>query len=473
MKKINGLFLVLALASSVPAVVLADEVTDWNGIMLQAAHDAVPPTSPLVMTRVAAIVQASVFDAVNGIERRYTPIHVAPAAPNGASRRAAAVQAAYASLVRLYPSQTSTFDEKREASLAAIRGGDPDGGGQSVARGIEWGQTVADAIWAWRSTDGFAPPPPPFVGGIAVGQWRPTPPGFLPGAGPQFATMTPWVIETPSQFRPAGPPDLAGARYAADFNETKSMGSLSSPLRSADQTLAAQFWNSATVTYLWNHVAVDLSQRKHLTLSENSRLLALLNLAMADAGIACFEAKYHYVFWRPITAIPLADTDGNAETVADPGWTPLLVTPNHPEYPSGHSTVSSAAVAVLEALVRRDRFHDGLRLHAGRRPFLRELPCGARRRAERACLRRHSLPERVQRRRGDRERGGQLRPRERASTGPWRWQGDRGCVPASLGSRRPCEEGIDFLSNVSAQSDSTSLCRERPRGRSLTPRRAL
>jgi hypothetical protein len=349
MKRINRHLFVLALAGFLPAAALADEVTDWNAIMLQAAHDATPPTNPLVMSRVAAIVHASVFDAVNGIEGRYAPILVAPAAPPGASRRAAAVQAAYASLVLLYPLQTSTFDSKRAASLAAIPDGDPDLGGQSVARGIEWGQTVADGIWAWRSSDGFTPPPPPFVGGTAVGQWRPTPLGLLSGAGPQFATMTPWVIESPSQFRPAGPPDLAGARYAADFEETKSMGSLSSPLRSADQTLAAQFWNSTSATYLWNHVAVELSERHHLTLSENSRLFALLDLAMADAAIACWEAKYHFVFWRPVTAIPLADTDGNPATVADPGWTPLLATPNHPEYPSGHSTVSGAAAAVLAA----------------------------------------------------------------------------------------------------------------------------
>ncbi len=237
MKRFAGFFFVLAAtASSISGAVGADEVTDWNGIMLQAAHDAVPPTSPLVMTRVAAIVQASVFDAVNGIERRYTPIHVAPAAPPGASRRAAAIQAAYASLVRLYPSQKSTFDTKLADSLAAIADEEADEHSESIARGVEWGQTVADAIWAWRSADGFTPPPPPFLGGLAVGQWRPTPPAFLPGAGPQFATMATWVIESASQFRPAGPPDLASARYAADFTETKTMGSLSSspPQRGSD-----------------------------------------------------------------------------------------------------------------------------------------------------------------------------------------------------------------------------------------------
>jgi membrane-associated phospholipid phosphatase len=298
---------------------------------------------------VAAIVQASVFDAVNGVERRYAPIHVAPDAPRGASKRAAAVQAAYANLVRLYPTQKSTLDTKLADSLAAIADGEVEEHSESIARGVEWGQVVADAIWAWRSTDGFAPPPPPFFGGLAVGEWRPTPPAFLPGAGPQFATMMPWVIESPSQFRPAGPPALASARYAADFAETKSMGGLSSSLRSADQTLAARFWNSTTANYFWDGVAVELGHRRHLTLSENSRLLALLNLAIADAAIACWDAKYHYVFWRPVTAIPLADTDGNPATDADPGWTPLIVTPAFPEYPSGHSTVSGAAAGVLAA----------------------------------------------------------------------------------------------------------------------------
>src|SRR6185295_3732103 len=113
------------------------------------------------------------------------------------------------------------------------------------------------------------------------------------------------------------------------------------------ETIACQFWNSATVTYLWNRVAVAKAAERHTTLSENARLLALLNITLADAAIACFEAKYTYVFWRPVTAIPLAATDGNAATIDDPLWVPLLVTPNHPEYPSGHSTTSGAAAAML------------------------------------------------------------------------------------------------------------------------------
>ena len=348
MKNIRVLgFLLVAWASLLTTAARADEVTDWNRIMFAAALQAVPPTSPLVMGRNAAIVQASVFDAVNGIERRYSAIHIQPAAPPGASRRAAAVQAAYAALVRLYPSQQTALAQQLQASLAAIASGAAAEHSVSIARGIAWGQAVADAIWAWRSTDGFSPAPLPFTGGTAVGEWRPTPPALLPGAGPQFAGMTPWAILSPSQFRPLGPPALDSARYTTDFLETKSMGSFSSSIRTADQTLASLFWNASTASYYWDTIAISLGAQRHNTLSENARLLALLNVAMADAAIACWEAKYHYLFWRPVTAIPLAATDGNDDTTADPAWTPLFSTPAHPEYPSGHSTVSSAAATVL------------------------------------------------------------------------------------------------------------------------------
>jgi membrane-associated phospholipid phosphatase len=316
----------------------ADEVTDWNRIMFQTSLAS--GTSPLVMNRNAAIVQASVFDAVNGIERRYTSIHVQPAAPHGASRRAAAVQAAYVALVHLYPLQQSTLDVHRQASLDALASDEADEHSQSIARGVAWGQTVADEIWAWRLTDGITPPPPPFLGGTAPGVWRPTPPAFLPGAGPQFAIMTPWVILSPSQFRPAGPPALDSARYAEVLAEEVSMGSATSTLRSADQTLAARFWNASTASYYWQTAALQLAAQHHYTLSQNAHLFALVSLAMGDAVIACWEGKYHYVFWRPVTAI---------RTTSDPTWTPLLITPAFPEYPSGHSTVSGAAAAVLAA----------------------------------------------------------------------------------------------------------------------------
>ena len=226
--------------------VQADEVTDWNAIMFRAALTAT--TTPLVTTRVAAIVHTAVFDSVNGIERRYTPVHVTSDAPRGASQRAAAVEAAYASLVLLYPAQKSTFDAQRAISLAGIASGAAAEHSESIERGISWGDEVAAAIWAWRSTDGLTPSPAPDFGVAAIGVWRATPPGNLPFAGLQFSYMTPWVMSSPNQFRPAGPPALNSTQYANDFNETKLWGSLTSLVRSPDETLYSLFWNASTLS---------------------------------------------------------------------------------------------------------------------------------------------------------------------------------------------------------------------------------
>jgi hypothetical protein len=159
--------------------------------------------------------------------------------------------------------------------------------------------------------------------------------------------MTTWVIQYPSQFRPAGPPALTSARYTQDFNETELMGRLTSTVRTADETAYAQFWNGATPIYEWNSVALYLGSQRHMSLVKNARLFAELNVAIADATIAMWDAKYHYVAWRPITAVTLADTDGNLLTTPDPAWVPLITTPAHPEYPSAHSGQSSAAATVL------------------------------------------------------------------------------------------------------------------------------
>ena len=325
----------------------ADEVTEWNQIAQQALQTA--NSSSPVSSRILAIVQVAVFDAVNGIERRYTPIHVDADAPPGASRRAAAVQAAYATLVKLMPSsQKDTLDARREEWLAAIAAEAAAEDRESIARGVEWGQQVADAILLWRSTDGFTPAPTPFFGDTGVGDWRPTPPAFLPGAARQFGYMTPWALGTPSQFRPSGPPARQSAQYAADVNEVLEIGRNSSATRTAEQGEIAFFWDGNTPA-TWNRIALSVAEARHTTLSENARLLALLNVAMADAVISCWEAKYFYNFWRPITAIRLASTDENPDTHEDAGWTPLQTTPNHPEYPSGHATVSNAAITVLGA----------------------------------------------------------------------------------------------------------------------------
>ena len=331
----------LLLSGMAIGVCAADEVSDWNHTMLMALLTA-PATPAPVTTRVAAIVQAAVFDAVNGIDRHYRPVYVHPAASPGASKRAAAVQAAYATLVSLYPAQKASFDQQRATSLAAITESN-----DAVQQGLAWGQTVAEQILAWRSQDGFSDAPPAYTGGTQPGQWRPTPPAMSPGLVPQLATITPWVIRSPSQFRTQGPPDMTSDQYTSDFNETKTMGRATNSGRTADQTLYAGFWQAGNPPDYWDQVVISLASQQQYSVSRTARLLALVNLGMADAIIGCWDAKYHYSSWRPITAIQLGDTDGNDATAADPAWTPLITTPPFPEYPSAHSCASGAATQIL------------------------------------------------------------------------------------------------------------------------------
>jgi len=362
----------------------SDQVLDWIAIMNTTVLNG--GTSPLVSTRNVALVSAAVFDAVNGIDPSYQRLLVAPDAPHPASARAAAVEAAYDVLANLYLAQAGMLTSNRDASIAALTGVES---AKAISNGINWGDKVANAIIAIRAADGFNPATPPFEGvlalaqgdpGIAlpqaasIGSWRPTPTGAggnAPGAPPQFATMTPWVLTRPSQFRlpppyaPANTADasnlkaLTTADYATEYNELKIMGVLDDGThasgRTADQSQVALFWAGNTALF-WNRIASDLSTERHLTLLQNARLFALLNVAMADAAIACWDGKYRYVFWRPITAIRNGDVDNNPATDRDSTWQPFLDshpvaayrgTPAHPEYPSGHSTVSGAAAFIL------------------------------------------------------------------------------------------------------------------------------
>jgi hypothetical protein len=338
--------LLLVLITHLVASAHGDEVTDWNRIMLNSIRAG--GATGVLASRAAATVQTAVYDAYNGIERRYGWIHVQPAAPSGASRRAAVVQAAYASLVQLFPAQAADLAALRSASLAGIANENAAENSQSVALGIEWGQAVANAVVAWRSADGFTPAPPPNNGGLAIGQWRPTPPAFAPFAAVQLGFTTTWVLPSALSLGLAGPPALTSAKYAADFNEVKAIGKSDSATRTAEQTLIARFWASASSpNYLWNRVAVALGEQRNTTMSENARILALLNVAMADAAIAVWRAKHDYMFWRPITAIQLAAGDNNPATVEDAGWTSLLPAPPYPDYPSGLCGLAGAALAVL------------------------------------------------------------------------------------------------------------------------------
>ena len=366
MRSKSILSLQLARAFTVIAVVLSlgvsarasDQVLDWISVM----NDTVVAggTPPLVTGRVVAMVSSSVFDAVNGIQPRYQWLLVEPNAPKPASRRAAAIEAAYTMLVKLYPLQAGSLTTTRNASLAALTGLES---AKSIQNGIDWGDTVATTIFNVRSADGFTPPPPPFVGVLgftsspsSVGVWRPTPPQNAVGVNPQWASMTPWVILRPSQFRLPPPPALTSVEYAADFNEVKTMGALMGSGRNADQSALALFW-AANTPLFWNRIAAQISAERHLTLAQNAHLFALMNVAMTDSSIACWDTKYRYVLWRPITAIRNGDLDNNPATDVDPNWQPFLDshpvaadrgTPAHPEYPSAHASFSGAAAFILE-----------------------------------------------------------------------------------------------------------------------------
>jgi hypothetical protein len=382
MKKISAMCLAMFVILFAASRAGADEVLDWNQVMLRAG--LVAGTAPTTMTRFAAMVQVAVFDAVNGLDPKYAYFRVNPAgAPAGASKRAAAVQAAYAMLTKIFGSgaatpsaaQQATFDARRLVSLGEIAEHESDA---SIAAGIAWGQTVADQVFQWRSTDGFQITAP-FPDGAGIGQWRRTPnlpvSPALSAAGVgyvQLSQQTPWAIPSQSAFRPDPPPLVTSEQYAADFNETKTKGAYASTSRSTDETNLSLFWNAGTVSYLWNNLADKLLARpdedrdedarywtggKHGRLLENARVLGVLDVAMADAVIGCWDAKYTYAFWRPITAIRETADDGNPATTPDPTWMPLFATPGHPDYPSGHSCASGAAGAVLaEEFGRRLHF---------------------------------------------------------------------------------------------------------------------
>jgi hypothetical protein len=337
----------------VPGRARADEVTDWNTVLQRAITTAA--TAGPLQGRVAAIVHVAMFDAYNGVERRYTPIHVTLEAPRGASVRAAVVYAAYTTLSALFPTQS--FNADLEASLAGIADDSAIEHSTSIERGAAWGTQVAQDILQWRSTDGLDTSPSTYSGNNGVGQWRPTPRpnpngGELPGLNmlvPSLAVTTPFAIPAPSSFRSPGPPALTSAQYAADFMEVKRVGEATSATRTADQTQSARFWAGTALTF-WNRAAIAAANARHNTLSENARLFALLNVTIADALISCWDNKVHFNFWRPITAIRLANTDGNDATDVQPTWVPLITTPAYPDYDSGHQSVSGSAQAILTAL---------------------------------------------------------------------------------------------------------------------------
>lgn len=317
-------------------------VVDWNAIAISAVGAA--GQSPTLQERSIAITSVAVSDAVNAITKKYTRYGSKLTRPSGGSTTAAAIGAAYRALTQLVPSQTQLLDTMLSQSLAkfGVNAGDPE---------FVFGEAVADEIVAMRSADGAAqaqyPYTPPNAG--APGVWEPTPPGFAAAAAPGWVFVEPWVLESAAQYRPDEGPDLTSDRYARDVNEVKEIGARNSATRTAVQTNIARFWQAPALV-IWNGALRQLTLELDLDESEAARDFALMNVAGADARIACWDAKYTFNFWRPVTAIQRAGEDGNPATEADPGWTPLIDTPNHPEYVSAHTTLSTAMATVLRLL---------------------------------------------------------------------------------------------------------------------------
>jgi hypothetical protein len=313
----------------------ADVVTDWNitaGDIAVAAKLPPPPTY-----RIMALVQSAVYEAVNAITKRYPPDRVTLDAAPGASVDAAVAEANRATLLQLVPSQQTAIDNAYQAALSAIPAG------QAKTAGLAVGEKAAAAILAWGAVDGASTGEtyrPHTTAGVYV-------PTVIPVVS-QWPQRKPWLMTNPAQFRPGPPPALTSEVWAHDYNEIQALGSKNSTSRTAEQTAIARFWE-ATMPPIYHGIVRSVATIAGREVTQNARLFAAVTQATDDALIAVLDAKYHYHFWRPVTAIRNGDIDGNDATEREPSWTPFIDTPMHPEYPCAHCIVSGAVGTVLQA----------------------------------------------------------------------------------------------------------------------------
>ncbi len=326
-----------------------DMVLDWNAHAANAIVGVAVQPPPRGLIRLA-MVHVAIYDAVNAIEGYpFTAYAVTPNVILPASPEAAAAAAAHDVLVALFPLQQADLDVKYAASLAAI----PDG--TAKINGISVGQQAAAGILLFRADDGrdavvaYAP-------GSGPGVWNPTPPGSLAAQAPEVAQVRPWTLNSPSQFRAEPPPDLSSETWVRDYNETKSLGRATGSTRTPEQTDLGRFVSDQPMLQ-WNRAWRRISAAEGLSLADNARFFAMLTIASSDALIACWDSKFFYNFWRPVTAIRSGDTDSNPATEPDPNWIGLIITPNHPEYPAAHGCFSSASTGTLKFFFGTDSFN--------------------------------------------------------------------------------------------------------------------
>ena len=316
---------------------------DWNRELITILGTPGGQPATVHPTRSFAILQAAEYDAVTSITHAAQPYLFSVPAPGGGGEGGEDEQAAHDTLTALYPSQKSGLDQMLASELAAI----PNGQGKQ--QGIKVGATVARRLVALRSSDGSAATPPPFVAGNKPGDYRPTPPAFAPPVFTNWGSVTPFVLSSGRQFRPAPPPPITSVAYARALNQVKSLGQDTSTTRTADETTQAKFWGAAPIWNVWNEVTQKLAVSQHASLQRTVTVFENLDLALADATIGLYDAKYHYLVWRPVTAIQLGNTIGNPAITGNPTWNPLAVTAADPSYPGAHATISQTAATVLAA----------------------------------------------------------------------------------------------------------------------------
>src|SRR5262245_20105827 len=330
----------LALFAALAGPARADVIADWNAKAESIAIEKrmLPPPN----ARGMAMLHVAMFEAVNAVERRYSPYKLPLLADRTASKEAAAAVAAPGAFSALHPDQRPSLDSALRASLATLPDGDPQ------SKDVELGKKTAAEIIALRANDG-ADAPETYRPYTVAGAYVPT---VVPVSS-TYGAVTPWVMKSGSQFRPAAPPALDSEVWTKDITEIRELGGRTSAKRTVEQTNIGRFW-FVTGPQAWNPIVRQLAAAKKLDLLDSARLFALVALATDDAFIAVFGAKYHYNFWRPITAIRNADLTGNKATPRDASWLPLGDTPMHPEYPCAHCITSSAAGAVLQSLFGND-----------------------------------------------------------------------------------------------------------------------
>jgi hypothetical protein len=342
MKRIILSLVTLAAALVAPGLAHADTVTQWN----QNAANAIYVTAaqpPNVSTLHMAMVQGAVYDAVNAIDGGHEGyLLTSKVATPTDSKDAAAATAAYKTLISIVPVQQPALLALYNSTLSGISDG------PAKTRGIAVGDAAAAAMIAARTADGrFGTPG--FLTGTTPGAWRPVLPAFGNDPNAWVQDVKPFLIEEASQFRSSGPYELTSKKYARDFNEVKAVGSASAPptVRTAEQTHTALYWNE-NPPRTWNRILNTLSTSHGVSLVDNARLFAEAYLTAADGLIAVWDEKAHYGFWRPITAIREADTDGNPRTEKDENWLPLIANPPYPDHPSGHLGLSTAIGRTLQ-----------------------------------------------------------------------------------------------------------------------------